>query len=339
MNLDISKEIKDNRLLVKLSGSIDAVAAAEFDKEFADLPASAETVELDFSAVNYTSSAGLRSLLMVKKLAAKQDKRLLVKDPQPAVVEVFDITGFNKLLDIVYSNQQQADNSSPSDGYYPLRPVQRWLVDTHFRKADSTMMNNGALLKLDEAIDLERLADALNELLSEYDIFRCRLFFHPETGEICQRFDGALSKVRVEILSEQVFEQRKQELKKPYQLINNPLYRIYLMLTPSGKYIYGDFYHAIMDGTSIIILFWRELNKLYQKKGGSRKRASYAEYVWEEAQTMQAGQDEAHRYWQQVLAGFDPEKHLPPVDVQQRDIWKQGRVERLLKNINQNIFY
>ena len=339
MSLDISKEINDNRLLVKLSGSFDAVAAAGFDREFASLPENAEIVELDIAGVNYISSAGLRSLLMTKKLTARLDKKLLVKDPQPAVVEVFDITGFNKLLDIEYSNQQQADNSAPADGYYPLRPVQRWLVDTHFHKADSTMMNNGALLQLDEAIDLERLADAINAMLADYDIFRCRLFFHPETGEICQRFDGALPKVRVEILSEQVFEQRKQELKKPYKLINNPLYRVYLMMTPKGKYMYADFYHAIMDGTSIIILFWRELNKRYRGQSASRKRASYAEYVWEEAQILRAGQEEAHRYWRQVLYGFDPERHLPAVDVQQHDAWSQGRVERLLKNISQSVFY
>ncbi|MBQ1417488.1 MAG: STAS domain-containing protein, partial [Selenomonas sp.] len=86
MSLDISKEINDNRLLVKLSGRFDAVAAAEFDKEFAALPENAEIVELDIAGVNYISSAGLRSLLMTQKLTARLDKKLLVKDPQPAVV-------------------------------------------------------------------------------------------------------------------------------------------------------------------------------------------------------------------------------------------------------------
>ena len=28
-------------------------------------------------------------------------------------------------------------------GFYPLRPIQRWLIDTHFNKAKSTMMNIG----------------------------------------------------------------------------------------------------------------------------------------------------------------------------------------------------
>ncbi|WP_028129199.1 anti-sigma factor antagonist [Selenomonas sp. AE3005] len=338
MSLEIIKKINGKQLFVTLSGSLDALTVDDFDREFMELPEEVESAELDFSDVEYISSAGLRSLLLAKKQAVKQDKKLVIKDPQQSLVEVFKVTGFVNLLEIVYSNQTESDVSAPADGFYPLRPVQRWLVDTHFRKADSTMMNNGALMKLDEAIDLERLAVALNDLLTAYDIFRCRLCFHPDTGEICQRFDGDVPKVRVEILSEQAFEQRKQELKMPYTLINSPLYRIYLMLTPSGKYIYADFYHAIMDGLAIVVLFWRELNKRYQGKNVSRKRASYAEYVWEEAKELAAGQEEAHRYWQNVLAGFDVQKHLPPVDQQQHDNWQQGCVQCQLGNIHKDFF-
>lgn len=62
--------------------------------------------------------------------------------------------------------------------------------------------------------------------LETYDIFRCRLVFHPDTGVLCQRFDGKVAKVYVESLSEEGLEQRKQELKRPYDLIDRPLYRI-----------------------------------------------------------------------------------------------------------------
>ena len=338
MALESQKEITEGRLLVKLSGRFDTLAASGFDREFAVLPDEVRVIELDFSAVSYISSAGLRSLLKAKKSAAKQEIKLLVRDPQQTVEEVFDATDFDSLLEIVYSDQRPEQTNAPADGYYPLRPIQKWLVDTHFYKADSTMMNNGTLLKLDEAIDMERLAGAFNSLLADYDIFRCRLCFHPDTGDICQRFDGALSHVKVEMLSEEAFQQRKQEIKKPYKLIGSPLYRIYLMVTPSGKYVYGDFYHAIMDGTAIIILFWRELSKRYQGKTASRKRSSYAEYVMEEAGELSSGQEESHHYWHEMLAGFDPQKHLPPVDVRQQEAWYQGSVEHALKNIRQDFF-
>ena len=50
--------------------------------------------------------------------------------------------------------------------YYPLRPIQRWLIDTHFNKAKSTMMNIGGLYKLSPQIDTQRLESAINEVLN-----------------------------------------------------------------------------------------------------------------------------------------------------------------------------
>ena len=70
-------------------------------------------------------------------------------------------------------------------GYYPLRAIQLWTIDSHFNKVKSTMMNIGALFKLAPEIDLNRLAQAVNDTLNNHDIFRCRLVFHPETSDIC----------------------------------------------------------------------------------------------------------------------------------------------------------
>ena len=337
MALDIVKNIVGDLWQVDLSGRLDAVEAPEMEAALADIPVEVKKIELDFFGVDYIASAGLRVLLVVKKLAAKQDVRIVIKNPQQSVMEVFDVTCFGNFFEIVQTEQEETQDGL-TDGFYPLRPIQRWLVDTHFRKANSTMMNIGALLKLDDDVDMERLALAVNEVLEAYDVFRCRLVFHPDTGEVCQRFDGSVSKVRVEIMSEAAFNERKRELEKPFKLIDRPLYRLYLMMTPTGKYIYGDFYHAIMDGTAIVLLFWREVNKHYLGKGGKRKPASYAEYVLEEAQLLRSGQEEGHRYWREMLAGFNPKKHLPPVDVEQENSWHEGVIDGALQNIHGDFF-
>ena len=90
-----------------------------------------------------------------------------------------------------------------SGRFYPLRPIQRFLVDTHFKKAKSTMMNVGALMRLSPVVDMDRLADAINDTLEAHDIFRCRLVIHPETQDICQTFDGEIIKVKVEEISDE----------------------------------------------------------------------------------------------------------------------------------------
>ncbi|MBR4695839.1 MAG: anti-sigma factor antagonist, partial [Selenomonadaceae bacterium] len=219
MALDITPKMSGTTLTLELSGKLSALEAKEFDAAFEKAATGMKEALLDFSAVDYISSAGLRSLFLAKKKMTQQGGDLKVLYPAPEVMEVFRATRYDNIVTIV----QYEDATAPI--FYPLRPVQRMMVDTHFQKAESTMMNTGALLQLEDSIDMERLAEAMNHLLASYDIFRMRLVFHPETGDVCQRFDGEVGKVYVESLSDEAFEQRKQEIKQPYELIDHPLYR------------------------------------------------------------------------------------------------------------------
>ena len=249
MALTITSVTEGNTVTLTLAGRFSALETAEFDAAFTEKTQGMKQALLDFSNVEYIASAGLRALFRANKAMARQGGEMKLLYPSEEVAEVLQATRFDNLIKIVW--REQEDN------------IQRWMVDTHFMKAKSTMMNTGALIRLDPAVDMERLAAALNDVLASYDIFRCRLVIHPETGDICQRFDGDITKVVVETLSDEAFEQRKQEIKLPYDLIDHPLYRIYLMETSTEKYVYEDFYHAIMDGTSIALLFYREVDKRY----------------------------------------------------------------------------
>lgn len=51
--------------------------------------------------------------------------------------------------------------------------------------------------------------DLLNFGENNYDIFRCRLVFHPVTNDICQRLDGEFLPVIVEKISDEELERRK----------------------------------------------------------------------------------------------------------------------------------
>ena len=314
MALTITSVTEGNTVTLTIAGRLSALETAEFDAAFTEKTQGMKQALLDFSNVEYIASAGLRSLFSANKKMARQGGEMKLLYPSEEVAEVLQATRFDNLIKIVW--REAEDNFSR---LYPLRPVQRWLVDTHFMKAKSTMMNTGALVRLDPAVDMERLAAALNDVLASYDIFRCRLVIHPETGDICQRFDGDITKVVVETLSDEAFAQRKQEIKLPYDLIDHPLYRIYLMVTSTAKYFYADFYHAIMDGAAIAMLFLREVDKRYVRpeRGGKagRQSASYAEYIREEAEIPQAELQAGHDYWIRMLAGFDEDWHLPPADI------------------------
>lgn len=315
MAIAITPKVEGTTLTFELNGKLSTLEAKEFDEKFKELAQGMKEALLDFSGVNYISSAGLRSIFVAKKLMLQQGGELKILYPTSEVMEVFEATRYDNIVTIV---QEKMDDAPV---FYPLRPVQRMMMDLHFQRAKSTMMNTGALVRLDDSLDLELLAEALNGLLSAYDIFRCRLVLHPETGELCQRFDGEVGKVYVEAMSDEAFEARKQSVKQPYELIDHPLYRIYIMRTTSASYLYMDFYHAVMDGTAIVLLFWRELDKRYmqlvnkQEPKSLRQPSSYAEYIMEEAQIPQEELKEGNDYWRGIMERFDATKHLPPPDV------------------------
>ena len=338
MSITITPKVNGTTLTLELEGKLSTIEAKEFDKRFQTMSEGMKEALLDFSGVDYISSAGLRSIFVAKKTMLQQGGELKVLYPSPDVMEVFKATRYDNIVTIV---QKEEENTQV---FYPLRPVQRMMVDLHFQSAQSTMMNTGGLVRLDDSLDLELLAEALNGVLGAYDVFRCRLVVHPETGEMCQRFDGEVRKVYVETMSDEAFEARKQSVKQPYELIDHALYRAYIMKTSSANYIYVDFYHAIMDGTAIALLFWRELDKRYmqlvnkQEPKSPRQPASYAEYIMEEAripqEELKAGQD----YWKELMARFDETKHLPPPDVQGEPDTMEHEIEVPFSGMEKSFF-
>ena len=225
-----------------------------------------------------------------------------------------------------------------TEKFYPLRPIQRWLVDKHFNKAKSTMMNIGVLLKLSHAIDMEYFAEAINSVLNRHDIFRCRFVFHPETSDLCQIFDGEITPVKVEYISDEEFAIRAEKLREPYRIINKPLWRVYLFETPTAKYVFSDFYHAVMDGVAASYLFSREVDMAYRGRNRNLTPLSYAAYVEAEAQIPESELAEGHAYWKNMLAPFDKKKHLPPTKNFGDAAWTQGAVKYRIKNIFNEFF-
>ena len=61
---------------------------------------------LDFAALDYISSAGLRLVLVLAKRLKQERGRLVLCAMQPHVHEVFDISGFLAILDVQATRQE-----------------------------------------------------------------------------------------------------------------------------------------------------------------------------------------------------------------------------------------
>jgi anti-sigma B factor antagonist len=91
----------DNATVVKITGSVDGLNAGQLSASIAE-PIAGGRVRLvaDFSLVNYTSSAGLRSLLGAVNDSRRKGGDLRIAGLQPQVERVLALAGFTGIIQI-----------------------------------------------------------------------------------------------------------------------------------------------------------------------------------------------------------------------------------------------
>jgi anti-sigma B factor antagonist len=97
MNINTKKE--GRTLTVALEGRLDTTTAPELEAELNQSMSGAESLTLDFSKLEYISSAGLRVLLSAHKAFAGKGGMKVIHANE-IVNEVFEVTGFADILTI-----------------------------------------------------------------------------------------------------------------------------------------------------------------------------------------------------------------------------------------------
>ena len=98
--MTIEKKMNGNELEIALEGRLDTMTSPELEAELNQSLAGADSLTLDFSKLEYISSAGLRVMLSAHKaMSAKGGMK--VTNVNEIVQEVFEVTGFADILNIV----------------------------------------------------------------------------------------------------------------------------------------------------------------------------------------------------------------------------------------------
>jgi len=98
--ITVTKKKENETLTVFAEGRIDTATSAEFDAAVRSELEGITQLCLDFGNLSYISSSGLRVLLSLHKLMESKGGRLTVLKPTKIVAEVFNATGFVKVLNI-----------------------------------------------------------------------------------------------------------------------------------------------------------------------------------------------------------------------------------------------
>lgn len=97
--MTIEKTLNGNELTIGLTGRLDTTTAPRLEAELKQSILGVEKLVLDFVALEYLSSAGLRVLLAAQKVMNKQGA-MVIRNVNETIAEIFEVTGFSDVLTI-----------------------------------------------------------------------------------------------------------------------------------------------------------------------------------------------------------------------------------------------
>jgi amino acid adenylation domain-containing protein len=191
---------------------------------------------------------------------------------------------------------------------------------------DIPVYNEPLTIRLGGPIDIVVLEKSFNELLSRHEALRTT-FITGKDGQPIQIISSTitwnlpvvdLSKFPASTREDEYIQLATQEAKRPFDLINGPLFRAMLLRLDETDYrLCLTLHHIIFDGVSLYNVLFPELATLYQAFTNREPSPlpeltiQYADYVLWQRQWLQGEVIETHlNYWQDQLANL-PTLQLP----------------------------
>ena len=139
------------------------------------------------------------------------------------------------------------------------------------------------IYELDPSLDRQRLLTAIEMAFKAHPTLFTRITL-TDDGEPMQTLDMAGEQWSLEVEEIQDIQQEKSRLVTPFEIDGGRLFHINLMHTSDHYYLFLDYHHIIVDGTSMQIML-QDIDKAYRGE----------DIQPEEISLMQVAQDEAGR--------------------------------------------
>jgi anti-anti-sigma factor len=96
--MTIESERTDNGVLMYLNGRLDTATAPQLERKIKQWGDEISELVIDFNDLTYISSMGLRVLLQTQKSMKTSGRKLVIKNMNESIREVFEMTGFINLM-------------------------------------------------------------------------------------------------------------------------------------------------------------------------------------------------------------------------------------------------
>ena len=98
--MEITKNYNEKELTLSVAGRIDTITSQDLDNEIKDELGNFDSLIIDLTDLEYISSAGLRVLIATQKKLKADNIPFVIKNVNDVVNEIFNMSGFDKILKI-----------------------------------------------------------------------------------------------------------------------------------------------------------------------------------------------------------------------------------------------
>lgn len=99
--MNVETRVESNTLFIDLDGRLDTVTSQQLGELLPNEKRRNLDIDFNFAKLEYISSAGLRILVLFKKEAQATNNKMVIRNINEVVKEVFTVTGFDKILKII----------------------------------------------------------------------------------------------------------------------------------------------------------------------------------------------------------------------------------------------
>ena len=99
--MNVETRVENNTLFIDLDGRLDTVTSQQLGELLPIEKRRNLDIDFNFEKLEYISSAGLRILVLFKKEAQATNNKMVIRNINDVVREVFTVTGFDKILKII----------------------------------------------------------------------------------------------------------------------------------------------------------------------------------------------------------------------------------------------
>ena len=96
--MNIIKNLEGNDLKISLDGRLDTVSSAEVEKSIKGSLKTGFNLILDCERLVFLTSSGLRAILSIQKEVYANGGKMVLRNVNPEIMNIFEMTGFANIL-------------------------------------------------------------------------------------------------------------------------------------------------------------------------------------------------------------------------------------------------